>query len=131
MPDEWERDASMIPDSLNAGRYVFWAWRDRQTEKIVMQFNGSTQDWPGLLNPRLLGMDDSIMPPSSMGMLFRDPSTYELFKQGNTPFKNHLQASGMAPTQKWPAVLYGTLPSAWGTKQGDTNESTLHNLQVM
>jgi hypothetical protein len=131
MPDEWERDASMIPDTLSVGRYVFWAWRNRETEKQVMYFNGSTQEWPGLLNLTLLSMDDSISPHASMGMLFRDPSTYELFQQGNIPFQEHLQTSGMGPTQKWPAVLYGTLPSAWGRRQIDTNQSTLHNLQVM
>lgn len=131
MPEEWERDASMVPDSLSAGKYVFWAWKDRATEKLVMPFNGSTQDWPGIINITTMGYNGSIQPPASMGMLFRDPSNYELFKQGNTPFKAHLEAAGVAPTAKWPALLYGTLPAAWGEVQSDTNKSTLHNLEVM
>jgi hypothetical protein len=131
MPDEWERDASMIPYHLTAGRYVFWSWTNRQSEKQVMPFMGSTQDWPGVLNKTEFNMVDSIEPPASMGMLFRDPSTYELFQLGNTPFQNHLRTSGVEPTDKWPAVLYGTLPTAWGLQQDDTNETTLHNLQVM
>lgn len=130
MPEEWERDASMIPDAISRGRYVFWGWKDAATEKQVLPFNGSIKDWPGLLNLTELQYKE-VAAPEAMGMLFRDPSTYELFSQGNAPFKSHLESAGVAPTEQWPALVYGTLPSAWGVMQQDTLKPTFPNLEVM
>lgn len=131
MPEEWERDASMIPDSMKAGRYILWGWKDAATEQLSMPFNGTMADWPGLFNLSNNDFNTSMQPPRSMGLIFRDPSTYDLFKQGNAPFRAHLEAAGVAPTSRWPALLYGTLPSAWGEVQPDTNRSTFYNLEVM
>lgn len=131
MPEEWERDASMVPESMSAGRYIFWAWKDRASERLVMPFNGNTTEWPGVLNITSMGYNGSIQPPDSMGMVFRDPSTYDLFQQGNAPFRDHLEKAGVAPTEKWPGVVYGTLPEAWGMVQNDTHNSTFPNLAVM
>lgn len=144
MPEEWERDSSTIPQALSKGRYVFWAWTHGSVEKHAMPFEGSTSQWPGvnnltelLLAPAAdLGSQcglwtHNITPPSSMGMLFRDPSTYELFQQGNTPFRAQMDQAGIQPTTQWPAMLYGTLPEAWGQVQPDTSLVTFPELAVM
>lgn len=142
MPEEWERDASMVPDELSQGRYIFWAWSNSSTEQTVMPFGGNTSVWPGINNKSNMILDkdsngntglwdDSIQPPPSMGMLFRDPSTYDLFRQGNVPFKRHMQDAGIAPTANWPAVLYGTLPAFWGHTSEDTGDVLFPNLEVM
>ena len=47
-PEEWERDASAIPSQYSQGRYVFWGWA--RPDEHVLQFNGSTRDWPGIYN---------------------------------------------------------------------------------
>jgi hypothetical protein len=140
-PDEWERDASSVPDNVSQGRYVFWSWARKDMEQVVMPFNNTPSAGPQLLNVSDLGaIDDtgicavwntSIRPPSSMGVLFRDPSNYELFKQGNGPFAQHMLDAGVAPTTTWPGVVYGTLPFAWGVDQDDTGQATLPNLEVV
>lgn len=120
----------MIPDNMAVGRYVFWGWKDAVSEQAAMPFNGTSATWPGLLNLS----DQSYHPleaPGSMGVLFRDPSTFALFQQGNKPFQAHLKAAGIAPTSHWPSLIYGTLPRAWGQPQPDTNASTFPNLEVM
>lgn len=137
-PEEWERDASAIPSAISKGRYVYWGWTGGMEEKGVLPFNGSTTDWPGLQNLSYLSTssnlqwwDTSISPPASMGMLFRDQSTMGLFNQGNKPLQQHLSDAGVAPTSVWPAMVYGTLPFAWGDTQQDTGQPTLPNLEVM
>lgn len=131
MPEEWERDASMIPDNMAVGRYVFWGWKDAVSEQATMPFNGTSATWPGLLNVSDQSYNDSLEAPGSMGVLFRDPSTFALFQQGNKPFQAHLKTAGIAPTSQWPSLIYGTLPRAWGQLQPDTNASTFPNLEVM
>jgi hypothetical protein len=145
MPEEWERDASTIPQALSKGRYVFWGWTHGSVEKGVMPFEGSTSEWPGVNNlTELLNADSTtqecnsasfwtynITPPPSMGMLFRDPSTYDLFQKGNSPFRAHMEQAGIHPTQQWPAMVYGTLPDAWGQLQPDTSLATFPALEVM
>jgi len=136
-PEEWERDASMVPDAYSAGRYVYWAWSSGKLEKVVMPFDGNASTWPGLINKTNLvrPVDGSVwntevVPPPSLGMLFRDPSTYELFKQGNTPFRLHMESAKLLPTPTWPAMVYGTLPASWGY-HSSVEGPLLPNLKVM
>jgi hypothetical protein len=139
MPEEWERDASSIPDKYSNGRYVYWAWTHNTTERAVMPFERNTSAHPFLLDMRTLvvgdnvsvGWNSSIKAPGSMGLLFRDPSTFNLTLQANNPFNSHMLESGVQPTNQWPAMLYGTLPKAWGFQQLDTNDVTFPNLEVM
>lgn len=141
MPEEWERDASAIPDSLSRGRYIFWSWTHGSVEKDVMPFEGNTSTWPGINNLSNFIVQSSstippawsynITPPASMGMLFRDPSNNTLFQQGNRPFRTHMEEAGIQPTPQWPSMLYGTLPANWGQIQDDTSLVTLPALEVM
>ncbi len=137
-PEEWERDASSIPDKYSKGRYVFWAWTHATTEQAVLPFQRNTSASPILLDLSQLVINNtqgfwnsSIKPPGSMGVLFRDPSTYNLTLQGNNPLQRHMVEAGIQPTNKWPAVLYGTLPAAWAFKQADSNDITFPNLEVV
>lgn len=139
VPEEWERDASSIPDKYSKGRYVFWAWTHQTTEQAVLPFNSTAV--PMLLDLGTLDTSEfanassswnsTIKAPGSMGVLFRDPSTINLTLQGNNPFQDHLLEAGVQPTDQWPAMLYGTLPKAWGIKQPDTDNVTFPNLEVM
>jgi hypothetical protein len=140
MPEEWERDASSIPKEHSKGRYVYWAWTHGSVEKQVMPFAGNTSDWPGTLDLSRLVISPSninttynasITPPASMGMLFRDPGDWDMFQQGNAPFRQQMEAAGMQPTDKWPSVLYGSLPNAWGQPQADTGDVLFPELEVM
>lgn len=140
MPEEWERDASSIPVEYSRGRYVFWAWTHGSTEQSVLPFQRNTSASPPLIDKHLLVSSNSdssgfwnssIQPPGSLGVLFRDPSNYNMTLQGNVPFQQHMMEAGIQPTSKWPAMLYGTLPSAWGFKQPDTLDVTFPNLEVM